>query len=96
MSNRSQCNQLDSLCGADFVVVAIGSFVFENATDCPVTVNSERYRDVITNILWQELQDIHLDELSFQQDFATCHTIEQSIDLVGKKINNNLISQRGD
>ena len=74
----------------------IGPFFFENAEGRAVNIDGERYRDMITDFLWQELEDIDLDELWFQQDGATCHTAARSINLLRTRFNNRVISRFGD
>lgn len=40
-----------------------GIFFFKLAAGRTLTVNGERYRDMITNFMWQELHDIDLDAM---------------------------------
>lgn len=69
---------------------------FQNEAGRAVTVNGDRYRDMINDFLWQELEDINLDEVWFQQDGATCHTAALTINLLRTKFNNRVISRFGD
>lgn len=74
----------------------IGPFFFENEAGRAVTVNGDRYRDMVTDFLWPELENIDLGELWFQQDGATCHTAARSINLLRTRFNNRVISRFGD
>lgn len=74
----------------------IGPYFFENAAGNVVTVNGVRYRNMITNFLWPELHDMDLENMWFQQDGATCHTGNETIDLLREKFPGRVISRRGD
>ena len=61
----------------------IGSYFFENEEGVTETVNGERYRNIL-NIFPAPVAD-HMDnrnELWFQQDGATCHTSNASLQLL--------------
>ena len=47
-----------------------------------VTVNGERYREMISNICLQKMQELDLKDMCFQQDGATCHTGRVTMDLL--------------
>jgi len=74
----------------------IGPYFFENAAGNAVTVNGVRYRDMITNFLWEELNGIDLEDIFFQQDGATCHTADETMQLLQTKFHGRVISRRGD
>ena len=74
----------------------IGPYFFENAAGNAVTVNGVRYRDMITNFLWEELNGIDLEDIFFQQDDATCHTADETMQLLQTKFHGRVISRRGD
>lgn len=74
----------------------IGPFFFENAAGTAVTVNGARYRDMLTNSFWPEIADMDLDDMWFQQDGATCHTANDTIELLQTKFEGKIISCRGD
>jgi len=59
-------------------------------------VNSERYHDAIKNLVRPKLNDKDLDDTWFQQDGATCHTVNETIALLHSKFPGRVISQRGD
>ncbi|GFT56727.1 putative transposable element [Trichonephila clavipes] len=60
-----------------------------------VTVNGDRYRDIITNLITPELNNHDVQELWFQQDGATCHTARATIDLLKDTFGDRLISRFG-
>src|ERR1700712_2636076 len=74
----------------------IGPYFFENDAGATVTVNGLRYREMINNFLWPELDGIDLDRVYFQQDGATCHTSNETNGLLREKFQNRVISRRGD
>lgn len=74
----------------------IGPYFFENEVGQAVTVNGVRYRKMITDFLWPEIEDMDLDDMWFQQDGATCHTANETITLLRDKFNDRVISRCGD
>ncbi|GFT46993.1 uncharacterized protein TNCV_3746731 [Trichonephila clavipes] len=58
----------------------IGPYFFKNDEGHNVTVNGDRYRAMITNFFIPELNNPDVQELWFQQDGATCHTVRAPID----------------
>ncbi|GFV37867.1 transposable element Tc3 transposase [Trichonephila clavipes] len=73
----------------------IGPYFFKNDEGHNVTVNSERYRAMITNFFIPELNNHDVQELWFQQDGATCHTARATIDLLKDTFGDRLISRFG-
>ncbi|GFS64532.1 DUF4817 domain-containing protein [Trichonephila clavipes] len=73
----------------------IGPYFFKNDEGHNVTVNGDRYRDMITNFFIPELNNHHVKELRFQQDGATCHTARATIDLLKDTFGDHLISRFG-
>ena len=73
----------------------IGPYFFENETGQAVTVNGARYRTMITNFLFDELEHIDVQNMWFQQDGATCHTATETINLLKEKFGDRIISRRG-
>ncbi|GFV32494.1 uncharacterized protein TNCV_1677801 [Trichonephila clavipes] len=59
-----------------------GGILLQNDEGHNVTVNCDRYRDMITNFFIPELNNHDVQELWFQQDAATCHTARTTIDLL--------------
>ncbi|XP_075150474.1 uncharacterized protein LOC142224574 [Haematobia irritans] len=74
----------------------IGPYFFQNEAGQTVTVNGVRYREMITNFLWPELDDMDVDDMWFQQDGATCHTSNETMALLRNKFNGLVISRNGD
>ncbi|GFW23857.1 transposase [Trichonephila clavipes] len=73
----------------------IGLYFFKNDEGHNVTVNGDRYRDMITNFFIPELNNHDVQELWFQQDGATCHTARATIDLLKDTFGVRLISRFG-
>lgn len=74
----------------------IGPFFFENEAGNAVTVNGLRYRNMITEFLWPQLEGLDLDDMWFQQDGATCHTAHETIDLLEEQFPDRIISRNSD
>ncbi|GFV45365.1 transposable element Tc3 transposase [Trichonephila clavipes] len=70
----------------------IGPYFFKNDEGHNVTVNSDRYRAMITNFFIPELNNHDVQELWFQQDGATCPTARATIDLMKYTFGDRLIS----
>ncbi|GFX02485.1 putative transposable element [Trichonephila clavipes] len=68
---------------------------FKNDEGHNATVNSDRYRAMITNFFILELNNHGVQELWFQQDGATCHTARATIDLLKDTLGDRLISRLG-
>lgn len=69
-----------------------------NVAEISVTVNGERYRAMIRDFLWPELEqleDMDLDEMWFQQDGAPCHFATETIDLLEEKFGGSIIARNG-
>lgn len=73
----------------------IGPYFFRDDQDRHVTVNGNRYRSMITEYFWPELDDMDLDNMWFQQDGATSHTANVTIDLLKTKFGERVISRNG-
>ncbi|GFV32840.1 putative DD41D transposase [Trichonephila clavipes] len=73
----------------------IGSYFFKNDEGHNVTVTDDRYRAMITNFFTPELNNHDAQELWFQQDGATCHTVRATIDLLKDTFGDRLISHFG-
>ena len=58
----------------------IGPYFFRDDQDRHVTVNGNRYRSMITEYFWPQLDGMDLENMCFQQDGASSHTAKsQSI-----------------
>lgn len=74
----------------------IGPFFFENDRGKALTTNGERYRDMIVNFLWPELEQLDVSQMWFQQDGSTSHTAGETINLLRTKFQGRVISAKGD
>ena len=63
--------------------------------DRHVTVNEERYRAMLEDYLWPELDELDINDMRFQQDDATSHTARVTIDLLKDKFGERVISRNG-
>lgn len=50
---------------------------------------------MITDFLWNELQDIDVGNMGFQEDGASCHSTPAALNLLDEKFDNRRISKRG-
>ncbi|GFV56238.1 putative DD41D transposase [Trichonephila clavipes] len=73
----------------------IGPYFFKNDEGHNVTVNGDRYRAMITNFFISELNNHDVQELWFQQDGATCHTVRATNDLLKDTFGDRLIKRFG-
>lgn len=74
----------------------IGPYFFENEAGDAVTVTGERYRNMIMEFLWPQLEGMEFEDMWFQQDGATSHTARETIALLSEKFPARLISRNGD
>ena len=71
------------LFGADFGPETwLTRILFENGNGVAGTVNGERYRSMITNFFWPEMQNMDLDNLWFHQDGTTYNLALAIMDFV--------------
>ena len=73
----------------------IGPYFFVYENDRHVTVNGERYRAMLEDYLWPELDELVINDMWFQQDGATSHTARVTIDLLEGKFSERVISRNG-
>jgi len=74
----------------------LGRFFFENEEGAGVTVNGVRYRGMLEDFFFPRMKAKDLDDIWFQQDGATCHTANVTIDLLRGTFENRIISRYGD
>jgi len=74
----------------------IGPFFFENEEGVAVTLNGVPYRDMLENFFFSRMEEEDIDDIWFQQDGATCHTANVTIDLLHSTFENRIISRNGD
>jgi hypothetical protein len=74
-----------------------GPTFFENEADNAVTVNADRYVEMLQNFFTPQLARFPVNENSlFQQDGATIHTARMSINAVNASFPNRVVSRNGD
>ena len=61
-----------------------------------VTVNDDRYRDMLKKFLFTKLEEEDIGNIWFQQDGATCHTAEATLDVLSPVFEDRIISPRAD
>ena len=74
----------------------IGPFFFENEQGAAVTTNGERYRVMFNEFLFLKIKEDVMDDVWFQQDGATCHTANGTIDLLRTVFEYRIISRNSD
>ena len=74
----------------------IGPYFFENEAGNSVTVTRERYRAMITNFLWPELNGMDVEDVWFQQGGATCHSANATMALLNEKFPGRIISRNSE
>lgn len=73
----------------------IGPYFFFNDAGNAITVNEDRYRSMLTDFFLPELVRLGLNKMWFQQDGATWHTANLTIDLLKETFGNSIISRNG-
>ena len=71
------------------------AYIFVDENDRHVTVNGERYRAMLEDYLWPELDELDISDMQFQQDGASSHTARVIIDLLKGKFGERVISRNG-
>ena len=74
----------------------IGPFIFENKQGETVTVNGDRYRPKLNEFLFTKVAEEDIANIWFQQDGATCHTAEATLDVLSPVFEDRIISRRAD
>ena len=92
---KSRRTQNESLFGADFGPEAIGPFFFENEQGEAVTVNIDRYRAMLNELLFTKIDEEDIGNIWFQQDGATCHTVEATLNVL-HALKDNICEAIGD
>lgn len=73
----------------------IGPYFFKNEAGANVTVNGERYRDMLDGWFFPNVATHDLEDLWFQQDGATCHTAAETMNLLKETFPDRIISKNG-
>jgi len=75
----------------------IGSYIFENEAGNAVTVNGDRYVEMLQNFFTPQLCRFPVNENTlFQQDGATSYTARMSMNAVNALFPNRVVSRDGD
>ena len=74
----------------------IGQFFFENQQGEAVKVNGDRYREMLNEFLFTKIEEEDIGNIWFQQDGATCHTAEPTLDVLHPVFEDRIISRRAD
>ena len=69
---------------------------FENEQGKAVTVNDDRYRAMLNEFLFTKIEEEDIVNIWFQQDGATCHTAEATLDVLRPVFEDHIISRRAD
>ena len=68
----------------------------ENEQGEAVTINGDRYRAMLTKILFTKIEEEDIGDICFQQDGATCHTVGATLDVLCCVFEDRIISRRAD
>ena len=74
----------------------IGPFLFDNEQGEAVTVNGDRYRVMLNKCLFTKTEEEDIGNIWFQQDGATCHTAEATLEVLRPVFEDRIISRRAD
>ena len=72
----------------------IGPFFFENKQGEAITVNGDRYQAMLNEFLFAKIEEEDIGNTWFQQDGATCHTAEATLDVLHPVFEDRIISHR--
>ena len=72
------------------------AFFFENEQGEAITVNNDRYQAMMNEFLFTNIEEKDIDNIWFQQDGATCHTAEATLDVLRLVFEVRIISRRAD
>ena len=61
-----------------------------------VTVNGDRYRTMLNEFLFTNIEEEPIGNIWFQQDDATCHAAEATLDVLRPVFKDRIISRRAD
>ena len=71
-------------------------YFFENEARNAVSVDGVRYCNMITELLWPQLDGTDMEDMWFQQDGANCLTARETTELLREKFPGRVISRNGD
>jgi hypothetical protein len=89
---------LRSLCGVPFQHGIIGPYFFEGGGGVPVTVNAERYNHMLETFFLPEMRcrNWNMARAWFQQDGATAHMAQLSLNTLHAAFPRRFLSRFGD
>ena len=94
---KSWRTQNKTLFGADFWSRGIiRQFFFENEQGNAVIDNSDRYRAILYEFLLTKIKEEYIGNVWFQQDGATYHTAEATLDILRPVFEDHIINRRTD
>ena len=73
-----------------------GPFFFENEQGEAVTVNGDRYRALLNELLFTKIEEEDIGNIWFQQDGATGLTAETTLDVLSPVFEDRIIGRRAD
>ena len=74
----------------------IRPFFIKNQQGGAVTVNGDGYRAIMNEFLFTKIEEQDIGTIWFQQDGATCHTVEATLDILRPVFEDRIISRRAD
>ena len=74
----------------------MGSSFFQKEQGEVVTVIGNRYRAMLNEFLFTKIEAEDIGNTLFQQDCATCHTAEATLDVLRPVFEDRIISRRAD
>lgn len=74
----------------------IGPYFFEDAAGNTITVNGQRYREMLEDFFKVGMEEQGPQNMWFQQDGATAHTARETIQILRRMFPGRLISRSGD
>ena len=67
-------------------------FFFKNDQVEAITFNGDRYRAMLNELLFTKIEEVDIGNIIFQQDGATCHTVEATLDVMRPVFEDRIIS----
>ena len=74
----------------------IRAFFFENEQGQAITVNGDRYGAILNEYLFTKIEEQEIGNIWLQQDGATCHTAEVTLDVLRLVLEDRSISHKAD
>ena len=72
------------------------AFFWENEQGVAVRVNGKHYRAILNEFLCTKLEEENIGNIWFQQDAATCHKAEATLDVLHPVFVNRVIIRKAD